>query len=147
MPQRLALLGKDSVTSPPAGSLWPPAPAKVRVTELQLVPGDLPAKALITGGMERGGDGDLPSPSSARCSWFSVSSGKKFTGCTTLPCQRTFPLGLLVMRWVYYYAHQVIGCANSGQFGRGLRGKSVQLIRLYNPKWGTLNFRTPSFEP
>lgn len=135
MPQRLALLGADSVTSPPAGSLWPPAPAKVMVTEHQLVPGDLPAKALITGGMERGGDGNLPSPSSAPCPWFSVSSGKKFTGCTTLPHQRTFPLGLLVMHWVYYYAHQVIGCATAGNSEEDY-GKKCSADKVIQPEMG-----------
>ena len=118
------------------------------VLELQLVPGDLPAKPLITQGIR--GEGTeirhlLLQPRAGGLLYPRVNQGKKFTGFTALPRQRILPLGLLVMHSVYYYAHQIIGCANSWQFGRGLWAKSIQLIRLYNPKRGTLYFGITSF--
>lgn len=35
--------------------------------------------------------------------------------------------------------HTIISCANSWQMGTGLWTQSIQLTRLYNPKWGTLD--------
>lgn len=41
--------------------------------------------------------------------------------------------------------HTIISCANSWQMGTGLWTQSIQLTRLYNPKWGTLDFGGAKF--
>lgn len=78
--------------------------------------------------------------SSALCRWPPCGQGKtvRVFNRPHLICE---PALCLITK------HTIISCANSWQMGTGLWTQSIQLTRLYNPKWGTLDFGGAKFAP